>query len=61
MDIDDLINQFTEDLDFDALKPWCDILGIDYDPPPLGDMWPDWEVELRTEIGDAIAQIGRKK
>jgi len=50
---DELIDQYAEDIDFDALKHWAAILGVDYDPP-LDDMWPDWEDELRTEIGEAI-------
>ena len=59
MDMDDLIDQFTEDLDFDALKPWCDILDVDYEEPPLDDMYPAWEAELRTEIGEAMANVGK--
>ena len=48
MDIDDLIDQFVEDLEFDALKHWAAILDVDYKEPPIDDMWPDWEAELRT-------------
>ena len=61
LSMDDLIYQYTIDLDFDALKHWAAILGVDYEEPPLDDMYPDWEVELRTEIGDAMAKVGRKE
>lgn len=61
MNMDDLIYQFTEDLEFDALKHWCAILGVDYEEPPIDDMYPDWEAELRTEIGDAMAEVNRNK
>ncbi len=60
MNMDNLIDQFVEDLDFDALKHWASILGVDYEEPPLGDMYPDWECEIRTEIGDAMAKVGVK-
>ncbi len=58
--MDDLICQFTEDLHFDALEDWCAILSVDYETPPIGGMYPDWEVELRTEIAEAIAKVGVK-
>jgi len=60
MTIDDLINQFTEDLDFDALEDWCAILSVDYELPPIDDMYPDWEVELRGEIAEAMLKVGTK-
>ena len=59
MNIDDLIDQFTEDIQFDALKDWCCVLGVDYEEP-LDDMYPDWECEIRTELGDAMRKVGEK-
>ena len=58
MDIDDIIDQLVEDIDFDALKDWCAVLSVDYEEPPLDDMYPDWENELRVEIGDAMRKLG---
>ncbi len=58
--MDDLIYQFTEDLQFDALKGWCDVLSIDYEEPPLDDMYPDWEAELRTEIAERFTELSEK-
>ena len=60
MDIDNLIDQFVEDLDFDALCAWAEILDVDVSPPPLDDMWPDWDSELRVEVGDAMREVGQK-
>ena len=60
MSMDDLIEQFIADIDFDAIKHWCAVFGIDYNEPPLDDMYPDWEGEIRQEIGDAIAKVGVK-
>ena len=57
---EDLVWQFTEDLDFDALKGWCSIFDVDYETPPLDDMYPDWEVEIRTELADAMMKVGEK-
>ena len=52
--LDDLICQFTEDLPFEALKPWCGRYGVDYQEPPTDDMYPDWEQELRGELAEAM-------
>ena len=60
MNIGDLITQFTEDLDFDALEDWCAILSVDYETPPIDDMYPDWESELRQEIAEAMLKVGTK-
>ena len=60
VDIDDLIDQLVEDFDFDTLCIWADILEVEVNPPPLGDMWPDWEGELRVEVGDAMRKVGQK-
>ena len=41
MDIDDLIDQFVEDLDFEVLIIWADILDVEHDENMwLDDMWP---------------------
>jgi len=60
-DIEDLIEQFVSDLEFDVLVIWADILGVEVNYPPTDDMWPDWECELRVEVGDAMARVGKKK
>ena len=60
MDMDDLIRQFTEGLDFDALTDWCAIFSVDYEKPPIDDMYPDWEAELRTELAEAMGKVGIK-
>ena len=60
MDIDDLIDQFISDLDFEVVVVWANILEVEVNPPPLGDMCPDWETELRTEVGDAMRKVGQK-
>jgi len=52
--IENLIYQFIEDLKFDALRDWCAILEIDYQEPPLDDMYPEWESEIRSKIGDEM-------
>ena len=59
MNIDDLMYQFSQDLEFDALKHWCAILDIDYDEPPLDDMYPDWEGEIRDKICEEMGKVGK--
>lgn len=60
MDMDDLIEHFVTDLDFDVLVIWADILNVEVEYPPLDDMYPDWEAELRQAVGDAMAKVGQK-
>ncbi len=54
MNLNDFIDQFVEDLDFDALEPWCSIFGVIYEPPVADDDWPDWEDDLRGTIMDKM-------
>ena len=59
-DIDDGAWEFIEALEFDQLKPWCEILDVCYEEPPLDDLWPDWEGELRGELLAAMLDVGIK-
>ena len=56
--LDDLIYQFTEDLDLDALKDWCTILSVDYDVESwLDDDYPEKDMELRTQLAEAMTKL----
>ncbi len=59
MKINDLIDQFCDDLDFDALKPWAKKLDITYSAPSFDDDWPDWEDELRVKLAEAMKGVGK--
>ena len=61
MNMDDLIEQFVSDLKFDVLVGWAEMLGVEVNYPPTGDMWADWDCELRQEVGDAMARVGQKE
>jgi len=62
MTINDFAAQFVEDLSFDVLLIWADILDVDHDEKQwLDDMWPDKESELRTAVAEAMANLGRAK
>ncbi|MHC4346341.1 MAG: hypothetical protein ACYSUP_16830 [Planctomycetota bacterium] len=59
--MDDLICQFVEDVDFDTLIIWADILGVEHDENHwLDDMWPELEGELREKVGEAMTRVGKK-
>ncbi len=61
LSLDDLINQFTEDLDFDALIGWADLFGIDHDYKSwFDDDYPDKESELRGQLAEAMNKVGKK-
>ncbi len=60
-DMDDIIDEFIDALDFDFLKPWAVILEVDYEEPPLGDLYPDWEGELRGEMHEAMLKLSEKQ
>ncbi len=60
MSIDDLIDQFVEDLDFDVLLCWADILGIGHEEETwLKDEWLDREDELRVLVAEAMGKVGK--
>ena len=53
MDINDYIEQISEDLAFESLEHWCDMLNINY-VLPLDDDIPDWDDDIRLQIGEAL-------
>ena len=58
----DLIEQFVEDLSFDALISWADTLGIEHDENQwLDDEWPRKDNELRVRVSEAIEAVGLKE
>ena len=59
-DYDSLIEQFVSGLEIELIVAWAHLLEVEVNPPPLGDMWPDWEGEIREEVGDAMRKIGAK-
>lgn len=62
MSMDNLIDQFVENLDFDVLIIWADILDVEHEENLwLDDMWPELESELRVKVSEAMAEIGRKR
>ena len=56
----DLIYQLVTDMDFDVVVEWAKILEVEVNPPPLDDMWPDWQGELRQEVVEAMEKVGVK-
>ena len=61
MDMDDLIDQFIGDLEFNVLIIWADILDVKHGEDMwLDDMWPDAESELRQKVAEAMGNIGKK-
>ena len=60
MNIDDVIDNFISELDFDHMIAWAEFLDIDFELPPIDDMYPDWEDLLAVEIGEAMRKIGEK-
>ena len=58
-DIDNVIDAFVDEhsgLELEDLIKWADFLdmSIDTEYPPTDDMYPDWEAELRGEVGEAM-------
>ena len=56
-DIDDVIEEFIEVLDFEAIVRWAKILDVEVNYPMASDLWPDWQAELTTEVGDAMREV----
>lgn len=61
MEMIDFYTQLVDGMDFDVVMEWAKLLEVEVNPPPTGDMWADWEVELRPEVINAMCDIGRKK
>jgi len=62
MTIDDLATQFVEDLAFNTLLVWADILSVDDGEGYwFDDEWPDKEANLRVAVAEAMANLGRAK
>ena len=59
-DIDDVIEEFLDGLDFDGVLLWARVLGVEINEPPTGDLWADWQAELTTEVGDAMRDVTPK-
>jgi hypothetical protein len=59
MRMTDLIAQFCDDIQFDALEGWCDILRLEYNPPLCDDDYPGWEDELRVQLANAMGGVGK--
>ncbi len=59
MTMTDLITQLIDDMEFDVVVEWAKILEVEVNPPPLGDMWPDWQNELRVEVAEAMEKVGQ--
>ena len=57
MSKENLIDVFVDGLDFDPLVTLADILDVTVDPPPLDDMWPDWQNELAEDVCKAMGEV----
>ena len=57
MSKENLIDDFVGGLDFDPLVILANILDVTVDPPPLGDMWPDWQGELVEDVCKAMGEV----
>ena len=33
-------------------------MGVKENYPATGDLWPDWENELRVDLGEAMEKVG---
>jgi len=59
--MDNLIEQFVDDLKFDVLIGWCGIFNIPTNVDQWADdEWVDKESELRIQVAAAICQFGKK-
>jgi len=60
MDKQDAIYNLIESLSFHEIIVWAHLLEVEVNYPPIDDMWPDWENELRVEVGEKMAEIGAR-
>jgi len=60
MDKQDAIYNLIESLSFHEIIAWAHLLEVEVNYPPIDYMWPDWENELRVEVGEKMAEIGAR-
>lgn len=59
---DDIVFNMFENMEFETLKIWAGILGVDWDIETLpDDLWPDKQVELEQECAYAFFDVFMKK
>ena len=52
----DIVYEFIDALEFDALIKWADLLGVEHEEKMwFDDEWPDRENNLRVDVGEAMA------
>ncbi len=54
---ENLIDGFVEDLDFDDMLKWLDLMEIDNEPPPIDDVYPDWERVKKEELMHGLCEL----
>lgn len=54
---ENLIDEFIGNIDFDNLLKWLDLMEIDNEPPPIDDMYPEWEGEKKTELMESLCNL----
>ncbi len=56
-----LATQFVDDLPFDVLIEWANILGVEHDEKQwLDDEWPEKDSEQRAKVAEAMEKVGKK-
>lgn len=64
MTVDNSIEQFVENIEFDMLMALACLLHIGRDvahvPDWLDDEWPDREDKLRVAVAEAMMKVGQK-
>ncbi len=52
--------QIVEDMEFDVLIAWADILSVPHDEHTwMDDDWIDFEDKLRVAVGNAMGKVGK--
>ena len=54
---ENLLDEFVDNLDFDNLLKWLDLMNIDNEPPPTDDMYPDWEGAKKGELMESLCNL----
>lgn len=52
------IEDFVDNMDFDDVIRWGNLLDLDTTLPYLDDDWPDWESEMKDKIVEELEKIG---
>lgn len=59
MDMDTFLTTLVDDMSFETVKGWAEILAVQITEPATDDEYPDWQDGVRVEVAEAMGKVGK--